>query len=231
MSAEAAPAPSVRILVVDDHPAVRQGLALLLAPEGISVCAECSGRDAALAQAKALRPDLALVDLSLADEDGLTVVADLRALDLPSLVYSMHVDGRHVEDALTAGALGYVTKREIHRVLVEAIREAAGGRRFLSPMAASALAEHTAGAGVFRTARDLSGQERQVYHLLGEGEGTIEIASSLNISTRTVESYYTRIRDKLGLTGMHDLRHHAINHLRNHAPGHGCEENPRHPRG
>ena len=231
MKPDATAAPLIRILVVDDHPAVRQGLALLLAPEGISVCAECSDRDTALAQAKALQPDLALVDLSLADEDGLTVVAGLRALDLPSLVYSMYVDGSHVEEALTAGALGYVTKREIHRVLVEAIREAAAGRRFLSPMAASALAEQTAEAAAYGTARDLSGQERQVYQLLGEGEGTIEIAASLGISTRTVESYYARIRDKLGLSGMHDLRHRAINDLRNHAPGPGREGKPRQPRG
>jgi len=190
----------------------------LLAPEGITVCAEASGRAGALAHVEDRRPDLALVDLSLAGENGLAVVADLHARAVPSLVYSMHEDGRHVEGALAAGALGYVAKREIHRVLVQAIREVAAGRRFLSPMAAVALAEHLAGPRAYNVDRDLSKQERQVYHLLGQGEGTIEIAAALRISTRTVESYYARIQDKLGLRGMHELRRHAISHLHEHNP-------------
>jgi DNA-binding NarL/FixJ family response regulator len=214
MEPDSSPQPPVRILVVDDHPAVRQGLALLLAPEGIAVCAEASGRADALAHVEQSRPDLALVDLSLAGEDGLAVVADLHARALPSLVYSMHQDGRHVQSALAAGALGYVTKRELQRVLVQAIREVAAGRRFLSRIAAAALAEHLANPNDPDADSELSKQERRIYRLLGEGEGTIEIAAALHISTRTVESYYARIQAKLGLDGMHALRHHAISHLR-----------------
>lgn len=213
------PAPSpIRVLVVDDHPAVREGLALLLAPEGIAVCAEAGNRSEAMALVERHCPDLVLVDLSLAGEDGVSVVADLHAASVPPLVYSMHEDTRHVQSALAAGALGYVTKRELHRVLVRAIREVAAGRRFLSSKAASALAEHLAGSNGGNAEVDLSEQERQVYRLLGEGEGTIEIAAALDVSTRTVESYYSRLQGKLGLTGMRALRRHAIRHLHEHNP-------------
>ncbi|HEY3413772.1 MAG TPA: response regulator transcription factor [Armatimonadota bacterium] len=205
--------PEIRVLLVDDHPAVREGLALLLAPEGIAVCCEAGEHAGALACLKANRPDVALVDLSLGGEDGLSLVADLHARGVPALVYSMHEDSRHVEGAFTAGALGYGTKREAHRVLVEAIRETAAGRVFVSPCAAVTLATRFSGATDHAGDRELSEQERQVYSLLSQGEGTIEIAAALEISARTVESYYARIQDKLGLEGMHELRRHAINHL------------------
>jgi DNA-binding NarL/FixJ family response regulator len=206
----------VRVIVVDDHPAVRQGLSLLLEPEGITVCAEAGGRAEALARVEEFRPDLAVVDLSLGEEDGMGLVADLHERGMPALVYSMHEDGMHVESAIAAGALGYVTKREIHRVLVNAIREVAAGRRFISPRAALALADRVADARTDNACDELSNQEREVYSLLGEGAGTTEIAAAMNISTRTVESYYARILVKLELEGMRDLRRHAINHLRNH---------------
>ena len=206
----------IHILVVDDHPAVRQGLALLLAPEGICVCAEASGQAEALKALAEAKPDLALVDLSLGGESGESLVTDLREREVPSLVYSMHDDARHVEDAFAAGAVGYVTKRESHGVLVEAIREVAKGHRFVSPNAAIALADHAAGHQSHTGGRELSDQERQVYRLLGEGEGTIEIASAMGISARTVESYYARIMEKLNVEGMRDLRRNAISHLRDH---------------
>jgi DNA-binding NarL/FixJ family response regulator len=205
---------SIKVLIVDDHPAVCQGLTLLLACDGIAVCAEASGRDEALARTSEHRPDVALVDLSLGEEDGLPLVADLHERGLRSVIYSMHEDGRRVAEAFSAGALGYVTKREIRGVLVQAIREVAAGRRFVSPRAALALADRIADARGDGVHVALSGQERHVYRLLGQGEGTAEIAAALHISTRTVESYYTRILTKLGLTGMYELRRHAISHLR-----------------
>jgi len=204
--------PRIRVLLVDDHPAVREGLALLLAPDGIDVVAEASARAEALARVKEHRPDLAIVDLSLDTEDGAALIADLRARDVPALAYSMHKDARHVEGAFAAGALGYVTKRELHGVLVQAVRQVAAGHRFASPIAAVALAQHATQSHAEPGARGLSQQEREVYQLLGKGEGTYEIAAALKISTRTVESYYARIIVKLGLNGMYELRRHAINH-------------------
>jgi DNA-binding NarL/FixJ family response regulator len=209
--------PHLRILLVDDHPAVREGLAALLAPEGIDVGAEAGGRAEALARLKRCRPDLAIVDLSLDGEDGLTLVADLHARAVPVLVYSMHNDAKHVGAAFAAGALGYVTKREFHGVLVQAIREVAARRRFVSPHAAAGLAEGLAGAQADDLVDKLSPQEREVYQLLGHGEGTPEISNTLQISAHTVESYYSRIQVKLRLNGMYELRHHAIEYVRKRA--------------
>jgi len=211
------PAPPIRVLLVDDHPAVLQGLALLLAPEGIDVCAEAGGRADALARVEERRPNLAIVDLSLDGEDGLALIADLHERAVPVLVYSMHSDARRVRSAFAARALGYVTKREFHRVLVQGIREVAAGRRFVSPKAAVALAESLTGSPADSAVQTLSPHERKVYELLGQGEGACEIAAALRISNHTVESYYARIQVKLDLNGMQELRRHAIEHFRKHA--------------
>ena len=169
----------IRVLLVDDHPAVRQGLALLLLPEGIAVRAEAAGRAEALARLEECRPDLAIVDLSLDAEEGTTLIADLRMRNVPVLVYSMHKDARHVEGAFAAGALGYVTKRDLQNVLVQAIREVAAGRGFVSPTAALAMAERVTEPQGDDELRSLSHQEREVYQRLGNGEGTFEIAAAL----------------------------------------------------
>jgi len=218
MKADAQAVAPVKVLLVDDHPAVRQGLALLLVPEGIVVAGQADCMAEALEAAQAASPDVALVDISLADgEDGLAVAAELHRREIPVLVYSMHDDARHVQRALAAGALGYVTKREGNLVLVEAIRQVAAGRRFLSLRAATVLAQHVSMPPEQGGHRVLSSQERQVYELLGRGEGTIEIAAAMDISTRTVESYYARIQNKLDFPGMLELRRHAIKHCR-HRP-------------
>jgi len=214
-SKRAADAPRIRILLVYDHPAVRHGLALLLSSEGMEVCAEAGGRAEALGCVEERHPGLAIVDLSLNGENGLTLVADLHQRNVPVLVYSMHDDAPRVQTAFAAGALGYVTKRELDGVLVQAIREVAAGRRFVSPEAAVALAESlTVPGDAFAR---LSVQEREIYQLLGRGESTPEVAAALQISTRTVESYCSRILIKLNLDGMHELRRHAIDHLHKHA--------------
>ena len=215
MSAYSSRVPAkVRILVVDDHPAVREGLALLVSSEGIETCSQASTHAEALAQVAHCRPDMAIVDLSLDGEDGLTLVHELTSARLPVLVYSMHSDAQHVEAAFAAGALGYVTKSEFRGALVEAIRSVAAHRRFLSPRAASAAAELLPGAKTDDSLKALSAKEREVYRLVGTGDGTGQIAAALGISTHTVESYYSRIQVKLDLEGMYEHRRHAIDHFR-----------------
>ncbi len=210
--------PPIRILVVDDHPAVRQGLAYMLASEGIEVCAQAGGRADALARVEESRPDLAVVDLSLEGEDGVALIAEMRARDLPVLVYSMHNDAPRVGSAFAAGALGYVTKRELQAVLVQAIREVAQGRRFASPIAAAALAESVTAPPADDPFQKLSAHERKVYELLGRGQDTLDIAAALHVSNHTVESYYERIKVKLDLNGMHELRRHAIHRSQKSTP-------------
>lgn len=207
----------IRIMLVDDHPAVREGLALLLAPEGMDVCAEASGRDEALLRLKKCHPDLAIVDLSLEREDGAALVSDLHSRDVPVLVYSMHKDAPRVQGAFAAGALGYVTKRELGSVLVQGIREVAAGRRFVSPAAAVALAAGLAVSPAADALQELSPHERKVYELLGRGSDTFDIAAALHVTNHTVESYYSRILVKMNLNGMHDLRRHAIDHFQKHS--------------
>ena len=212
--ADVTAAGAIRIVVVDDHPAIRQGLALLLAPVRIEVAAEAAGLAEARLRVRECRPDLAVVDLSLDGEDGTTLIADFRTWNVPVLVYSMHKDARHVEAAFAAGALGYVTKGELHDVLVQGIREVAAGRRFVSPTAAFAVVDQAVAPSSAEDGgvQGLSRQEHEVYQLLGRGEGTCEIAAAMGISARTVQSYYARILVKLGLNGMYALRQHAISH-------------------
>jgi DNA-binding NarL/FixJ family response regulator len=205
----------IQVLLVDDHPAVREGLALLLARENITVCAEAADCSEALLSAEQAAADVALVDLSLGPESGLDLIADLEARGMSVLVYSMHEDGEHVLRALAAGARGYVTKGEMHRVLTDAIREVAAGREYLGPRAAASLAAQLARAGRRRAAlREPSEREREVYRLLGEGATTSEIAAAMKVSIRTVESYCARLMEKLGMDGMKPLRRDAIRHWR-----------------
>ncbi len=205
------PAP-LHILLVDDHPAVRQGLALFLARENV-VCTEAGGRAEALARVEEGRPDLAIVDLSLDGEDGLPLIADLHARGVPVLVYSMHSDATRVRSAFGAGALGYATKRELDSALLQGVREVAAGRRFISPLAAFALADGAPEPEADGAVRKLSGNERKIYELLGKGADTFDIAAALHISNRTVDSYYARMLVKLNVNGMHDLRRHAIEYF------------------
>ncbi len=204
------------ILVVDDHPAVRAGLSILVQSRGLRVCAEAGGRAEALMHADRRQPDLAIVDLSLDGEDGLSLVADLSKRGVHVLVYSMHSDAERITDALGAGALGYVTKAEVRDVLIDGILHVCSGNRFVSPKAAIALADRASGTHPDGEVRSLSSKEAEVFRRLGQGDGTLEIAAGMGISTHTVESYYSRIQLKLDIHGMYELRRRAIQFLQEH---------------
>jgi len=199
-----------RILLVDDHPAIRQGVGLLLAV-GKHVI---GGAVEDVAEARRCLEqgdiDLALVDLSLGDGSGLDLLAELAARDLPAVVYSMHEVPETIERAFQAGAQGYVTKREAPEVLLEAVATVMAGRRFVSPQAAQILARRTLPPTTEGAGRELSERESQILARLGRGEGSAEIAAALGIGSRTVETYCARIIEKLELSGMKALRKHAI---------------------
>ncbi|MCU0291525.1 MAG: response regulator transcription factor [Thermoanaerobaculaceae bacterium] len=202
------PGAAVRLFVVDDHPVVREGLRLLLEQQGIVVCGEAGDATTALAAIPAASPDLVLVDLSLGQESGLGLLRAVAGLlpRVPRLVYSMHEDAFHVQQAFAAGASGYVTKREISGLLALAIAEVLAGRRYASPRAEAVLGTVTAEA---RLAEPLSPRELEVYRLLGEGYSAPGIAAELGVSRRTVDSYFARILEKLHLHGMEALRRRA----------------------
>jgi DNA-binding NarL/FixJ family response regulator len=129
-----------RILVVDDHPAVRQGLALVLKEGGVAECWEAGGREEALDVARRESPDMALVDLNLGDEDAMALLTELRRMRIPVLVCSMNETPSQVKRAMAAGARGYITKGEAREV-ARAVRSVLDGWMLISPRAAEGLAE------------------------------------------------------------------------------------------
>jgi DNA-binding NarL/FixJ family response regulator len=129
-----------RILVVDDHPAVRQGLALVLEEEGVAECCEAGGREEALHVARRKSPDMALVDLNLGDEDAMALLTELRQMRIPVLVCSMNETPSQVKRAMAAGARGYITKGEV-REIARAVRSVLDGWMLISPCAAEGLQE------------------------------------------------------------------------------------------
>ena len=201
-----------RILIVDDHPAVSEGLALLLEPHRILVSGDAKNSVEALKQLESTRPDLVLVDLSLEHESGIPLIKQIHERGVPVLVYSMHEDAVHIRHAFSAGAKGYVTKRDGARDLVVAIREVAGGGRYLSERSRNSLIEGVRGEDDCPDSLDakLSERERMVLWRMGQGDTSGDIAKWLNISPRTVETYYSRIIEKLCLENTKELRRFAI---------------------
>lgn len=201
----------VRVFLIDDHQAVRQGLSVLLEQKGFAICGEAKNKEQTLRYFEVDSADLALVDLSLRNESGLDLISELRVRGVKTLVYSMHDDARHVEAAFAAGALGYVTKCEMEDTLLNAIEEVLSGRRFVSPLAAEKMLDRD---DRMQTS-SLTRRESGIFQRLGEGDSTSEIAERFNISINTVLTYYTRIAEKLGLGGTKELRRQAIKYFKN----------------
>ena len=192
-----------RLFLVDDHPLVRTALAQLLAGAGFDPAGQAGTSAEAVAHPALAASHLAVVDLALGEAGGIDLIRKLRARGQAVLVYSMHEESHVIRRALEAGAGGYVTKREAAESLATAIRAVLAGARYLSPRAEAALQELTPVDG-------LSGQQQQIYRLLGQGAANEDIARQLGISVRTLESYCVRIMDKLGTQGIKELRRRAI---------------------
>jgi DNA-binding NarL/FixJ family response regulator len=203
-----------RVLVVDDHPIVRQGLALMIDQEpDLEVCGEAEEAASALAAIAATRPDIVLLDISLPGPDGIEVLKSIRATDptLPVLVLSMHDESVYAERALRAGANGYIMKQEATENVLVALRRILRRELYVSDRIASAMLRQIAsGAGRPDPMARLSDRELEVFRLIGEGHGTRRIAEELHLSVKTVESYQAHIKDKLGLHGSRDLVQRAI---------------------
>lgn len=201
-----------RILVVDDHPILRLGIQQMLAAEkDLEVCAEAESADAARQLALSARPDLAIVDLSLAHGTGLDVIRWLRdaVQQLPVLVLSMHDETLFAERVLRAGARGYIMKREAITELIGAIRQILAGRVYVSDAMAQAMLERLGidgnGSANQNPLRALSDRELEVFDLLGGGLSTSAIAEQLGVSIKTVETYRAHIKTKLNLKDAVDL--------------------------
>jgi len=200
------------ILLVDDHPALRQGLTVVLASKGYVVAGESDSREGALALLDQIRFDLAVLDLTLKEGNGLDLLVDLKAFDIPALVYSMHESPATIQRALDCGAKGYVTKREEPAILLEGVDRVLRGETYIRPSPATTQGVDSPTDAV-RAKEGLSRREQQILELMGQGEMNTEIAQALHIGARTVETYYLRIMDKFGLANVKDLRKFAISRL------------------
>lgn len=201
------------ILLIDDHPAVRQGLSLLLKSSGHVVAGEAWSR----AEAKTLIDSgdyqLAILDLSLEDGNGLDLLTDLTEQGIPALVYSMHEDPETISRAIHCGARGYVTKREEPDILLDGVEAVLQGELFISARSNQSLTEQDEQATTDPLDL-LSDREREIFVAIGRGFSNTEIADRMNISPRTVETYLSRIVYKLELENILALRKIAISENR-----------------
>ncbi len=204
-----------RILVVDDHPIIRQGLAMMVNRESdLEVCGEAEDATGAMLVMASSRPDVLIVDISLNGPDGLDLLKNIRSTypTLPVLILSMHDESIYAERALRAGANGYIMKQEATEKVLVAVRRILNGEIYVSERIANKMLKHyITGAGSLKnTIYDLSDRELEVFRLIGEGHGTRQIAEELHLSVKTVESYQAHIKDKLSLRSARELMQHAI---------------------
>jgi DNA-binding NarL/FixJ family response regulator len=213
---------ATRIFVVDDHPLVRDGLALLIGSErDLQVSGSAGSMHEALQQIAQAPPDVMVVDLSLKDGLGLELIKTLkeRHPQIRILVVSAYEEDKYAERALRNGALGYVNKQECEEKLLQAIRAVMEGRRYVSEEILHRLVNQALGGsdGEDPVTR-LSDREFEVYRLIGRGVTTGEIAKQLHVSPHTIDSHREKIRHKLDLKNGHELLQHAIRWMIEHEP-------------
>jgi len=204
-----------KIFIVDDHPIVREGLSQLInQEEDLIVAGEASGATSALQGIAKVKPDLAIVDISLEGTSGIELTKNILAKypKIFVLIISMYDESLHVERALRAGAKGYLTKQEATDHVVMAIRKVLGGDIYVSDKWRDKLARKFVSGG---TAKDsspgmLTDRELEVLQLIGQGYSTQKIADELHVSGKTVESHYANIKDKLDLKNSHELIQYAV---------------------
>jgi DNA-binding NarL/FixJ family response regulator len=205
-----------RVLIVDDHPIVRQGLAQLIEQEqDLTVCGQAENAHDAMRGIEDLNPDLVVVDITLKETSGMELIKDIKIShpSLPVLTLSMHDEAIYAERALRAGAKGYIMKQEAIEKVVTAIRRVLAGDVYISDDMATKMVSKMVGRdadkGVSPVER-LSDRELEVFRLIGEGFGTREMAEKLRLSVKTIETYRAHIKDKLGLQDANEMLRAAI---------------------
>jgi DNA-binding NarL/FixJ family response regulator len=217
-----------QVLIVDDHPMMREGLAQLIDREkDLAVAGEADSAARAVEQTAHLKPDLVIVDITLPGRSGLDLIRDLHAVHPAALVLvvSMHEESLYAERVLRAGGRGYVMKQAGGKKLMEAIRQVLGGQIYVSADTSARILEtfsrkssETTSTGV----QSLSNREFEIFQLIGQGENTRDIAKKLNLSVKTVEVHRLNIKGKLKLGTASELIHFAVRWMQSNpaASGH-----------
>ena len=204
------------ILIVDDHPIVRQGLSELVNHENdLIVCGQAEDANQAMKAVKELKPDIVIVDISLKETSGMELIKDLNVQypKLPLLALSMHDESLYAERVLRAGAKGYIMKAEATEKVIMAIRKILSGEIYISDKMASKMMRKLVGGSSEINASPvelLSDRELEVFQLIGKGFGTRQIAERLYLSVKTIETYRAHIKEKLNLEDSAALLLYAI---------------------
>jgi DNA-binding NarL/FixJ family response regulator len=208
--------PKIKILLVDDHPLVREWLTNLIHQQpDLEVCGEAETAPGALDAIARLKPDVAIVDISLKDGSGIELIKNIQAIRSAVLVIvlSMHDERLYAERALRAGARGYIMKRETTKKIISAIRHVLEDKLYVSERLAALFAEKFLDGNALKggsPVEQLSDRELEVFQLLGQGYETRQVAESLHVSMKTVQVYCARIKEKLKLTTATELLREAI---------------------
>jgi DNA-binding NarL/FixJ family response regulator len=208
----------VKILIVDDHPSVREGLALRISIHSdLEVCGEAESEEQAIELVRQTKPDLVLVDISLKSGHGLELIKRIRSMDpgVKMLVISGFQESLYAERACRAGALGYLNKQESSEKMIEAIRTVLAGERFLSPEISRRLISQALGSSDRKKTpiEQLTDRELEVFRMIGEGLSTGLIASRLFLSTHTIDTHRENIKRKLTLNSAAELSRAAVQWL------------------
>jgi len=206
----------IKVLLVDDHPLVREGLVNLISQQAdLQICGEAGNEPQALEIIRTVQPHVAIVDISLESGSGIELIKSIKAMfpAVAVLVLSMHDESLYAERALRAGARGYVMKREAAKKVIQAIRCVLAGQLYVSDKIAALMAEKFVEGRPAATAspiEQLSNRELEVFQLLGLGNNTQQIADHLHVGFKTVQSYCARIKEKLKLANATELLREAI---------------------
>ncbi len=205
-----------KILIIDDHPIVRQGLARLIEHEDdLEVCGQADDAPAAMKAIRKQNPDIAIVDITLKETNGMELIKDIKVQypSLPVLTLSMHDESLYAERALRAGAKGYIMKQQATDNVIDAIRKVLNGQVYISDEMAIKMVRKLvngrpdAGASPLDS---LSDRELEVFLLIGKGHGTRQISEKLHLSVKTIETYRSHIKEKLNLVDASELLQYSI---------------------
>ncbi|MGC9326481.1 MAG: response regulator transcription factor [Candidatus Hinthialibacter sp.] len=210
-----------KVLLVDDHPIVRHGMKQLIDQEDdLCVCSEADSADSAIVEIKTNKPDIIVVDIHLGGTNGIDLIKNIRSTmdKIPILVISLHEESLYAERALKAGANGYIMKRELTEKIMLALRKVLNNEIYVSDSILSKILHHVSDGGRTSVVSDmevLSDRELDVFRLIGQGYTTRQIADQLHLSVKTIETYRSRVKEKLNLQNTNELLMKAFEWVHN----------------